>query len=121
VATTPLQVPTGSTLRSDSFRGWTTIFCESVFLPAASKPSDAHHLRYMQPRALGRKASDEFVVPLCRVHHRAVHRVGDERAWWKQTGIDPLKVARQLWKHTRVNEGRIAPRRTRKPQISIGP
>jgi hypothetical protein len=30
-----------------------------------------HHLRYLQPRALDRKASDEFAVPLCRVHHRA--------------------------------------------------
>jgi ERF superfamily len=73
------------------------------------KPSDPHHLRFMQPRALGRKPSDEFVVPLCRVHHRAVHRAGDERAWWKQAGIDPLKVARKLWQHTRVNEGRIRP------------
>jgi hypothetical protein len=73
------------------------------------KPSDPHHLRFMQPRALGRKASDEFVVPLCRMHHREVHRAGNERAWWKQTSIDPLKVARKLWKHTRVNEGRIRP------------
>ena len=30
------------------------------------KQSDPHHLRYLQPRALGRKASDEFAVPLCR-------------------------------------------------------
>ena len=37
----------------------------------------------LQPRALGRKASDEFAVPLCRVHHRAVHRARDERAWWR--------------------------------------
>jgi hypothetical protein len=66
----------------------------------------------MQPRALGRKASDEFTVPLCRVHHRAVHRAGDERAWWNQASIEPLKVARKLWKQTRVNEGRIAPDRT---------
>jgi hypothetical protein len=71
------------------------------------KPSDPHHLRHVQPRALGRKASDEFAVPLCRSHHRAVHRVGNERAWWDATGIDPIKVARKLWKHTRVNEGRI--------------
>src|SRR6266404_3113669 len=71
------------------------------------KPSDPHHLRYLQPRALGRKASDEFAVPLCRVHHRAVHRARDERAWWQTTRIDPLKVARKLWKQTRVNEGRI--------------
>jgi ERF superfamily len=71
------------------------------------KPSDAHHIRYVQPRALGRKASDEFAVPLCRSHHRAVHRAGDEKAWWKQAGIDPIKVARKLWKSTRIDEGRI--------------
>ena len=71
------------------------------------KPSDPHHLRYMQPRALGRKASDEFAVPLCRVHHRAAHRTGDERAWWKASGIDPIKIARKLWNETRQNEGRM--------------
>jgi hypothetical protein len=76
-------------------------------LLCARKPSDAHHLRFVQPRALGRKASDEFAVPLCRTHHRAVHRVGDEKAWWQQTGIDPIKVARKLWKQTRIEEGRI--------------
>jgi hypothetical protein len=67
-------------------------------------PSDPHHLRFMQPRALGWKVSDEFVAPLCRTHHREVHRVGDERAWWKQAGINPIKVARQLWRKTRLNE-----------------
>jgi hypothetical protein len=71
------------------------------------KPSDAHHIRFVQPRALGRKASDEFTVPLCRSHHRAVHRGGDEQAWWRQTGIDPLKIARNLWKLTRITEGRL--------------
>ena len=76
-------------------------------LVCGRKPSDPHHLRHVQPRALGRKASDEFAVPLCRVHHRAVHRARDERAWWQTTGIDPLKVARKLWKQTRVTEGRI--------------
>jgi hypothetical protein len=82
---------------------------QQACLICGRKPSDPHHLRYMQPRALGRKASDEFAVPLCRSHHRAVHRAGEERAWWQATGIDPLKVARKLWKHTRVNEGRIEP------------
>jgi ERF superfamily len=81
-------------------------------LVCGRKPSDPHHLRYVQPRALGRKASDEFAVPLCRVHHRAVHRAGDERAWWKRAGIDPIKVARKLWSHTRANEGRIDHHRT---------
>jgi ERF superfamily len=76
------------------------------------KPSDAHHIRFVQPRALGRKASDEFAVPLCRSHHRAVHRAGDEKAWWKQAGIDPIKVARKLWKRTRIDEGHIEPEPT---------
>ena len=69
------------------------------------KPSDPHHLRFTQRRALGRKVSDEFTVPLCRVHHRAVHRVGDERAWWQAAGIEPVKVARRLWKQTRLDGG----------------
>jgi ERF superfamily protein len=76
------------------------------------KPSDPHHLRYLQPRALGRKASDEFAIPLCRSHHRAVHRARDERAWWREAGIDPVKVARRLWKATRIDEGRIEPEGT---------
>src|SRR5262249_3281825 len=70
-------------------------------LVCGRKPSDPHHLGFTQPRALGRKVSDEFAVPLCRGHHRAVHRSRDERAWWKQAGIDPIKVARRLWKATR--------------------
>jgi hypothetical protein len=68
----------------------------------ARKPSDPHHLRFMQPRALGRKTSDEFVVPLCRTHHRAAHRAADEQAWWKAIGIDPIKIARKLWRDSRV-------------------
>jgi hypothetical protein len=73
------------------------------------KPADAHHLRFVQPRALGRKTSDEFAVPLCRIHHRAAHRTGDERAWWKAAGIDPLKIARKFWKDTRANKGHDRP------------
>jgi hypothetical protein len=68
------------------------------------RPSDAHHLRHLQPRALGRKVSDEFTVPLCRIHHRLVHRVGNEAAWWQDAGIDPGKVARKLWGQTRRTE-----------------
>ena len=38
------------------------------------QPCETHHLRFAQLRALGRKVSDEFTVPLCRVHHRELHR-----------------------------------------------
>jgi len=77
------------------------------------KPSDPHHLGFTQPRALGRKVSDEFAVPLCRGHHRAVHRSHDERAWWRQGGIDPIKVARRLWRKTRG----MGERRSQRPAL----
>jgi hypothetical protein len=61
------------------------------------QPCDPHHLRFAQSRALGRKVSDEFTVPLCRGHHRELHRHGDEAGWWKKFGLDPNAVARALW------------------------
>jgi hypothetical protein len=66
-------------------------------LVCGRRPSDAHHLRFAQPRALGRKVSDEFTVPLCRTHHRQVHQTGDELQWWLDIDIDPLPIARNLW------------------------
>jgi hypothetical protein len=60
-------------------------------------PADAHHLRFAQSRALGRKVSDEFTVPLCRGHHRELHRSADEGAWWQKAGCDPIVTARALW------------------------
>jgi hypothetical protein len=61
------------------------------------RPADAHHLRFVQSKALGRKVSDEFTVPLCRGHHRELHRCGDEAAWWRNAHIDPIVAARSLW------------------------
>jgi ERF superfamily protein len=72
------------------------------------RPSDPHHLRFAQRRALGRRVSDEFTVPLCRLHHRALHRSRDERAWWSRLGLDPIKIAEMLWKKTRLPECKTA-------------
>jgi hypothetical protein len=66
-------------------------------LVCGRRPADAHHLRFVQSPALGRKVSDEFTVPLCRGHHREVHRCGDESIWWNKTGIDATAAARVLW------------------------
>ncbi len=65
------------------------------------RPSDPHHLRFAQRPALGRKVSDEFAVPLCRLHHRELHRSRNEALWWKRLGIDAMKLARQFWDRTR--------------------
>jgi ERF superfamily len=91
---------------------------QQACLVCARMPSDPHHLRFMQPRALGRKVSDEFTVPLCRVHHRAIHRTGDERAWWTAAGIDPTKTARSLWRRTR---GTQRGQRDERPAKSVRP
>jgi hypothetical protein len=66
-------------------------------LVCARTPSQAHHLRFAQPRALGRKVSDEWVVPLCNLHHRALHDGGNEEAWWAQQGIDAVSESEHLW------------------------
>jgi transcriptional regulator with XRE-family HTH domain len=62
-------------------------------------PADAHHIRFAQRSALGRRVSDELTVPLCRGppsarHHRALHRAGDEAKWLRAAGIDPMTSAR---------------------------
>jgi ERF superfamily len=64
-------------------------------------PSEAHHIRFAQPRALGRKVSDEYTVPVCRLHHRELHRYGDEASWWVGMNVDPLPIALELWRRSR--------------------
>ena len=69
-------------------------------LVCGRQPSDPHHLRFTQPRAIGLKVSDEFTVPLCRGHHRELHQAGNEPAWWEKLNIKPLEVAKGLWEQT---------------------
>ena len=71
-------------------------------------PSDPHHLRFAQPRAIGLKVSDEFTVPLCRGHHREPDQAGKETIWWESKNIDALKIARQLWAQTRLFSTTVA-------------
>jgi hypothetical protein len=72
------------------------------------RPSDPHHLRFVQSRALGRKVSDEFTVPVCRTHHREIHRCADEASWWRNSGVEPLVAARTLWLATHPLPGEEA-------------
>jgi len=93
-------------------------------LICAKQPSDPHHLPFAQPRALGRKVSDQYTVPLCRAHHREAHRAAKELGWWQSVGIAPLAVAEALWQKSQsghaLNETPEPPakglgRRTRRP------
>jgi DNA recombination protein Rad52 len=69
-------------------------------LVCGRSPSHAHHLRFAQPRSLGSKVSDEWTVPLCIIHHRALHDFGAEEKWWEQIGIDALGEAEKLWRQS---------------------
>jgi hypothetical protein len=69
-------------------------------LVCGRQPSDPHHLRFAQPRALGLKVSDEFTVPLCRGHHRQLHQAGNEVAWWEGLKVNALETANGLWEQT---------------------
>ncbi|HWJ17866.1 MAG TPA: hypothetical protein VNR65_03965 [Geobacterales bacterium] len=91
-------------------------------------PCDAHHLKFAQPRSLGRKVSDEFTVPLCRDHHRDLHRYGNEIAWWANLQIAPIEVARDLWQTTLLDpdvfdcsQDIAAASRGRNPGGGLGP
>jgi hypothetical protein len=78
-------------------------------LVCGRQPSDPHHLRFAQPRALGLKVSDEFTVPLCRGHHRQLHQAGNEVAWWEDLQINAMETAKGLWEQTRPKSAAIHP------------
>lgn len=70
--------------------------------------AEAAHLRFAdasygkEETGLGRKPDDKWCVPLSPILHRLAknsQHSGNERAFWEQFGVDPLKVAVELWKH----------------------
>ena len=73
-------------------------------LVCGRQPAEAHHLKFSQPSALGRKVSDAFTVPLCALHHRDLHTTGNELAWWEKKKIDPMPTANDLWNISRGRE-----------------
>jgi hypothetical protein len=93
------QLPLGEPKRLRD-RAHLTLVASRPCLICGRQPSDPHHVRFAQPRAIGMKVSDEFVVPLCRGHHRQLHQVGNEQAWWSERKLEPLKAARALWEET---------------------
>jgi hypothetical protein len=68
-------------------------------------PVDACHIRYgdqahgKRETGMQEKPSDCWTVPMCREKHAEQH-AGSERAFWERYGIDPLEVARELFRHT---------------------
>ena len=97
-----LALPKEKRIRSKEHLGFVA---KQPCLVCGRRPAQAHHLRFAQPRAMALKVSDEFTLPLCAVHHDALHHTGDERAWWARHGIiDPLKIAGRLWAASRLSK-----------------
>jgi hypothetical protein len=113
---TVLALPTPRRIRD---RDHVKSVAKQPCLVCGRRPSDAHHLRFAQSPALGRKVSDEFTVPLCRGHHREVHRCGDEAAWWKRTGIDPSAAARVLWLKTHPLPSAVGQAGSKLPNMAV--
>ena len=61
-------------------------------------PVVCHHLLRGDPkRGMGRKAGDDYVIPLCPSCHTALHNHGNETAFLEARGVDGLKAARKVW------------------------
>ena len=92
-----LAIPVARRLRD---KAHLRFVAQQACLVCGRQPCDAHHLRFAQSRGLGLKVSDEFTVPLCRAHHRELHRTGRETDWWVKAGLEPISLARRLWLET---------------------
>lgn len=63
---------------------------------------EAAHLRFSEDRfgkaepGMSAKPSDEWVLPLTHSEHMRQHDIG-ETAFWSDLGIEPLKIAQQLY------------------------
>jgi len=66
------------------------------------QPSDPHHVPFGHKRALGRKVSDDSRSRSAEPANGNSAAQAMEFRWWEAVGIDPLKVARKLWKKTRL-------------------
>jgi hypothetical protein len=102
VSTTEMVSPLRKTARRRSKAHLAFVAAQPCLICQRS-PGDAHHLKFAQPAALGRKVSDEFTVPLCRDHHDALHRHGNEISWWANFQITPMEIARELWRTSPIN------------------
>lgn len=67
---------------------------------------EVHHLKGAAARlerGMGQRATDKWGVPLSRIPHDAVERIGSrhEHAWFRENGIaDPYELAAALWQAT---------------------
>jgi len=73
--------------------------CVTLRMPGG----DPHHLKSgTGERGAGLRSTDKWAVPMARLAHDEVERVGtqNERAWFLERGVDPHELAQALWNAT---------------------
>lgn len=81
-------------IRSKKHLRW---IAEQPCLICGHRPCQSHHVKMMQLRARGLRVSDEYVVPLCPLHHASVEiSPGREEEWWKNEEINVRAEIRRL-------------------------
>lgn len=69
-------------------------------IPGCNGGGDAHHLLNVHdgaPKGTGRKNEDRWTVSVCRAHHDAAHKAGNDEAWFAGNGIQVRDLAKALW------------------------
>lgn len=72
--------------------------------------SEAAHCRYADRSVakpitgVATKSHDFYAVPLCGECHRSQHDYGNEREWWHDRDIDPVKLGLALFAITGDHE-----------------
>jgi hypothetical protein len=70
-----------------------------------TETEEAAHVRGKDPSiakpmtGMGIKPPDFYTLPLCGQHHRDQHEM-NEREFWEEAGIDPVKKALALYAHS---------------------
>ena len=57
----------------------------------------------------GARSATNTPFPICRTHHRELHRYGDEVSWWAGVHVDPVPIALDLWGRSHTNGFEEAP------------
>ena len=58
--------------------------------PLLDQKSEAHHVRCVGPRTMGKRVSDYWVLPLCTRHHAKLHTM-NEADFWMISNIRPAE------------------------------
>jgi len=68
--------------------------------------ADFETFRYRTSRSIGRETRGMSVshrsiwILIPCGHHREIHRIGDEKAWWDNLKINAMQVAMELWENS---------------------